>query len=105
MFFVDSIDKIVNLFGRSKYHKAFDTPLLIDLLSYHPLCVRDWSGILCEFFGSGIWVRGRDLGTGFGDVACRVNGMRDAGESEQRYSGKPDGFAGTPKIESEKLKI
>ena len=34
-----------------------------------PQCVRDWSGILCE----------RSL------------------RSEQRYSGKPDGVAGTPR--------
>ena len=34
--------------------------------------------------GDGIWERGTGAGMGFG-----------SGESEQRYSGKPDGFAGT----------
>ena len=43
--------------------------------------------------GAGILERGRDLGagTGFG------YGNFGAGGSEQRYSGKPDGVAGTPK--------
>ena len=52
--------------------------------------VRDWSGILCELFGSGILVRERDLG---------------AGGSEQRYSGKPDGVAGTPKSINKQKKL
>ena len=45
--------------------------------------VRDWSGIL--------WERDLGAGTGFG------SGNFGAGGSEQRYSGKPDGVAGTPK--------
>ena len=45
---------------------------------------RDFSAGTGFGNGDGIWERERDLETG-------------AGESEQRYSGKPDGFAGTPK--------
>ena len=75
-------------------------------------CVRDCSGILCERerergtgIGDGNW--GRELGTGAGTGAGIGNGNgnwereRDgiwgAGRrwSEQRYSGKPDGLAGT----------
>ena len=63
-------------------------------------CVRDWSGILCERFG--IWVRE----TGFGDgdevtepveVPSPYLERARRKHSEQRYSGKPDGFAGTPR--------
>ena len=59
-------------------------------VSRPPKSVRDWSGILCELFGSGLWGRERDFraGAGFGS---------GWGLSEQRYSGKPDGVAGTPK--------
>ncbi len=35
----------------------------------------------------------RELGTGFGNKTWE----RGENKSEQRYSGKPDGFAGTPK--------
>ena len=38
-------------------------------------CVRDWSGILLE----------------------TEDGDEDGSEGEKRYSGKPDGGAGTPK--------
>ena len=76
--------------------------------------VRDWSGILWErefWSGSGIWERERDLGAGAGfgsgsgiwergrDLGAGTGfgyGNFGAGGSEQRYSGKPDGVAGTP---------
>ena len=43
-----------------------------------------------------------DLGAGKGTEPVEVtsvstNSTTGSGESEQRYSGKPDGFAGTPK--------
>ena len=70
-------------------------------VSRPPKSVRDWSGILCELFGSGLWGRERDFraGTGFGSGNGIWERERDlgAGGSEQRYSGKPDGVAGTPK--------
>ena len=54
------------------------------------MSVRDWSGILCEL------LRERDSGTGAGFE----NGILERGKiSEQRYSGKPDGVAGTPSYE------
>ena len=58
-------------------------------------------GIGAASFASGIWERdlgaGAGAGTGFGS-GCGWGG------SEQRYSGKPDGAAGTPKFKSENLK-
>ena len=84
-------------------------------ISRPPKSVRDWSGILCERdsgagFGSGMWGRERDFRAGAGFGSGCGNGIlereRDlgAGLSEQRYSGKPDGAAGTPKFKSENLK-
>ena len=78
-------------------------------------CVRDCSGILCERErgtgagrgtgnGNGNWERGTGDGTGIGSGERGTgDGGRDgiwgAGRrwSEQRYSGKPDGLAGTHK--------
>ena len=68
------------------------------LIAHRPTALGIEAASFASFSGAGlgdgcrIWGRERDWGTG-------------AGESEQRYSGKPDGVAGTPKIESEKLKI
>ena len=61
-------------------------------------------GIGAASFASGI--RERDLGAGCGDGSGILERERDlgAGGSEQRYSGKPDGIAGTPKFKSENLK-
>jgi len=44
--------------------------------------------------GAGIWEREREWerGTGMG-----IGIVLGSEESDQRYSGKPDGFAGTPK--------
>ena len=50
---------------------------------WQPPCVRDWSGILLELF------------LGNGDVNGNGNWIWERG-CEQRYSGKPDGAAGTP---------
>ena len=51
-------------------------------------CVRDWSGILCEARTSDFGVRTTDF---------RFFLSEEKIKSEQRYSGKPDGEAGTPK--------
>ena len=55
------------------------------------VCVRDWSGILCEPCGSGE----REMGAGSGKWERGAG--NGSGDSEQRYSGKPDGVDGTPK--------
>ena len=59
------------------------------LLYQSPPSVRDWSGILCELMGK--WERGREP---VGKIEF------GSGKSEQRYSGKPDGVAGTPREKS-----
>ena len=52
--------------------------LMFSLFLVAPLCVRDWSGILF---------------------------LRRRRRSGKRYSGKPDGRAGTPKKETQKFRI
>ena len=54
------------------------------------VCVRDWSGILCEPCGK--WER--ELGAGNGNGEWEMG--NGSGESEQRYSGKPDGLPERP---------
>ena len=49
------------------------------------LCVRDWSGILCEIMGFGIRERG------LGNLEIFLS--EEETKSEQRYSGKPDGLS------------
>ena len=79
------------------YHRSVSTWRLDDSVTWRLKdCVRDWSGILWkQGFGSrdlgtgtGIWERGTGMGIGI---------VLGSEESDQRYSGKPDGFAGTPK--------
>ena len=60
---------------------------------WQPPCVRDWSGILCER-GRGDGERGTEL---VEVTVVSTSSTTMSGESEQRYSGKPDGAAGTPK--------
>ena len=59
-------------------------------------------GIGAASFASGI--RERDSGAGAGTGILVRERDLGAGGSEQRYSGKPDGAAGTPKFKSENLK-
>ena len=60
----------------------------------------DALGIEAASFASGS--QGGDLGAGAGTEPVEVtvvstSSTTSSGESEQRYSGKPDGVAGTPK--------
>ena len=65
-------------------------------LFYVAFCVRDWSGILCEL----PLVREREQVTEPVEVTgVSTSSTTESGDgSEQRYSGKPDGGAGTPKL-------
>ena len=50
-------------------------------------CVRDWSGILCEQIGNGIWERDLGTRTGFGSE-MEMMASKDIAESPTR-SGTP----------------
>ena len=54
-------------------------------------CVRDWSGILCEFWG-------RFLGTGT-DLFGNEFGERDGNITSKDIAESPTAIAGTPKIQ------
>ena len=63
-------------------------------------CVRDWSGILWERgFGNGE----RGFGNGGRGTGMGIGIVLGSEESDQRYSGKPDGFAGTPKEKNSEI--
>ena len=66
---------------------------LVDSLTCRLESVRDWSGILCEPCGDGIWERERGMGNG-----SRVRDLGRVRVSEQRYSGKPDGVSRNAQI-------